>query len=393
MAIQPELGTLDDFDRLVEAAARHGLEIALDIAFQCSPDHPYVREHPEWFRHRPDGTIKYAENPPKKYQDIYPIDFESSDWQALWEELQRRLPVLDRATACDLPRRQPAHQAVPVLGLGASARSAPRHPDTIFLAEAFTRPKVMRHLAKGGFSQSYSYFTWRNTKAELTEYFTELTQTEVAEFMRPNLFANTPDILHEYLQTAAARRSRSGSCSPPRWARRYGIYGGFELCRERPVKAGQRGIPRLGEVPGPPARLRSAGQPRRAHPHDQHAPPGSPGAAARSRAAVPPDRQPRAALLQQTFGRRHRSHSRRRQRRSLPHAARLRAAADRRVGLHAERHDRGRGSAVVRAGTTGAAPPITSGSSPGHASRTCSTCDCLVHCLRLRPCRTRPEPS
>ena len=198
-AIHPALGMLEDLDRLVNQAKALSIEIALDIAFQCSPDHPYVREHPEWFRHRPDGTIKYAENPPKKYQDIYPLDFECDDWQALWNEL---LSVVTfwiehgiRIFRVDNPHTKP----FPFWEwLIQEVRRT--HDDVIFLAEAFTRPKVMKYLAKAGFSQSYTYFTWRNLKSQLEQYFTELTQTEVRDYMRPNLFANTPDILPEYLQ-------------------------------------------------------------------------------------------------------------------------------------------------------------------------------------------------
>ena len=236
-AIEPGLGTLQDFDRFVEAAGRHGLEIALDIAFQASPDHPYVREHPEWFRHRPDGTIKYAENPPKKYQDIYPINFESAEWPALWQELKQ---VFDfwighgvRIFRVDNPHTKPFrfwHWA-----LGEIHRE---HPDTIFLSEAFTRPKVMRYLAKCGFSQSYSYFTWRNTVEELTEYFTELTQTDVREYMRPNLFANTPDILHEYLQRGGRPAFAIRLVLAATLGASYGIYSGFELAENVPVKEG-----------------------------------------------------------------------------------------------------------------------------------------------------------
>ncbi|MEO8078810.1 MAG: alpha-1,4-glucan--maltose-1-phosphate maltosyltransferase, partial [Acidobacteriota bacterium] len=198
-AVEPGLGTIEDFDRFVAAAQDHGLEIALDIAFQASPDHPYVREHPEWFRHRPDGTIKYAENPPKKYQDIYPINFDSLAWQELWRELKQIFEFWIghgvKIFRVDNPHTKPYRFWEWAIG-----EITQQHPDTIFLSEAFTRPKVMRYLAKSGFSQSYSYFTWRTTKAELTEYFTELTQTDVREYMRPNLFANTPDILHAYLQ-------------------------------------------------------------------------------------------------------------------------------------------------------------------------------------------------
>jgi starch synthase (maltosyl-transferring) len=237
-AILPDLGTLDDFDRLVAAANRQGLEIAMDIAFQCSPDHPYVREHPEWFRHRPDGTIKYAENPPKKYQDIYPIDFESDDWQALYAELRDVfLFWVDRGVTIfrvDNPHTKPFRfwdWVIPEVW--------DRNHDVIFLAEAFTRPKVMRRLAKGGYPQSYSYFTWRNTKWELTEYFTEMTQGESAEYMRPNLFANTPDILHEYLQVGGRPAFMARLVLAATLGATYGIYGPpFEQSVGEPVRPG-----------------------------------------------------------------------------------------------------------------------------------------------------------
>ena len=205
-AIHPQLGTLKDFQRLVRRARDQGIDIALDIAFQCSPDHPYVKEHPEWFRKRPDGTVQYAENPPKKYEDIYPFDFETDDWQALWEELKSIfLFWIDqgvRIFRVDNPHTKPFRFWEWLI-----AGIKEDHPDVIFLAEAFTRPKIMYHLAKLGFTQSYTYFAWRNTKRELTEYFTELTQTQVAEFFRPNLWPNTPDILTEYLQTGGRPRS------------------------------------------------------------------------------------------------------------------------------------------------------------------------------------------
>jgi starch synthase (maltosyl-transferring) len=237
-AILPELGTLEDFDRLVDSARRMGLEIALDIAFQCSPDHPYVREHPEWFRHRPDGTIKYAENPPKKYQDIYPINFESDNWQALWDELRDVILFWVRHGVSifrvDNPHTKPFRFWEWLI-----REVWDRHPETIFLSEAFTRPKVMRYLAKSGFSQSYSYFTWRNAKAEIEEYFTELTQTEVAEYMRPNLFANTPDILHAFLQTGGRPGFKIRLVLAATLGATYGIYGPpFEQCVGTPVREG-----------------------------------------------------------------------------------------------------------------------------------------------------------
>jgi starch synthase (maltosyl-transferring) len=236
-AVEPGLGTIEDFDRFREAARRHGLEIALDLAFQASPDHPYVRSHPEWFRHRPDGTIKYAENPPKKYQDIYPINFESEAWTSLWHELKR---VIEFWIAhgvlifrVDNPHTKPFRFWQWVLG-----EITRDHPETIFLSEAFTRPKVMRYLAKAGFSQSYTYFTWRNSRTELVEYFTELTRTDVREYMRPNLFANTPDILHEYLQHGGRPAFQVRLLLAATLGASYGIYSGFELAENVPVRPG-----------------------------------------------------------------------------------------------------------------------------------------------------------
>jgi starch synthase (maltosyl-transferring) len=236
-AVEPGLGTLADFDRFVEAATRQGLQIALDLAYQASPDHPYVEEHPEWFRRRPDGTIKYAENPPKKYQDIYPINFESEDWPALWTELKSIIEFwIDHGVKIfrvDNPHTKP-------YGFWEWALEdvKRRYPDTIFLSEAFTRPKIMRYLAKCGFTQSYTYFTWRNTKTELTEYFTELTRTPVREYMRPNLFTNTPDILHEYLQRGGRPAFQARLVLAATLGGSYGIYSGFELVENIPVKAG-----------------------------------------------------------------------------------------------------------------------------------------------------------
>jgi starch synthase (maltosyl-transferring) len=236
-SVEPGLGTIRDFERFVKAARAQGLEIALDIAFQASPDHPYVREHPSWFRHRPDGTIKYAENPPKKYQDIYPFDFESKEWRTLWEELKQIFEFwIARGVKIfrvDNPHTKPFPFWEWLLG---ELRDA--HPDVICLAEAFTRPKIMRYLAKIGFAQSYSYFTWRNTKQELEEYFTELTGTEVREYMRPNLFANTPDILHEYLQKGGRPAFQARLVLAATLGANYGIYSGFELGENVPVRSG-----------------------------------------------------------------------------------------------------------------------------------------------------------
>jgi starch synthase (maltosyl-transferring) len=236
-AVEPGLGTIEDFDRFVESARRHGLEIALDLAYQTSPDHPYVKEHPEWFRQRPDGTIKYAENPPKKYQDIYPINFESADSQALWMELKRVIEFwIGHGVTIfrvDNPHTKPYR-----FWEWALAEVRARYPEAIFLSEAFTRPKVMKYLAKCGFSQSYTYFTWRNTKDELTEYFTELTQTDVREYMRPNLFANTPDILHAYLQRGGKPAFQVRLVLAATLGASYGIYSGYELAENVPVREG-----------------------------------------------------------------------------------------------------------------------------------------------------------
>jgi starch synthase (maltosyl-transferring) len=228
-AIHPQLGTLDDFKLLVSKAAEHGLEIALDIAFQCTPDHPYAKEHPEWFRQRPDGTIQYAENPPKKYQDIYPIDFESDDWKTLWQELKSVLIFWCEQGVRIFRVDNPHTKAFPFWEW-AITEVKKDYPEALFLAEAFTRPKVMYRLAKLGFSQSYTYFAWRNTKAELTEYLTEITQTEVREYFRPNLWPNTPDILTEYLQFGGRPAFMARVVLAATLGANYGIYGpAYEL--------------------------------------------------------------------------------------------------------------------------------------------------------------------
>jgi starch synthase (maltosyl-transferring) len=236
-AIDPGLGTLDDFDRFVAAARHLGLEVALDIAFQASPDHPWVREHPEWFRHRPDGSIKHAENPPKKYQDIYPLDFESRESGALWRAL-RDVFLFWIGHGVSIFRVDNPHTKPFAFWEWALAEVRRVHPETIFLAEAFTRPKVMRYLAKAGFNQSYTYFTWRNSAGELREYLTELTGSGLREFMRPNFFANTPDILHEYLQTGGRPAFEVRLILAATLSASYGIYSGFELCERVPVRPG-----------------------------------------------------------------------------------------------------------------------------------------------------------
>ena len=236
-AIHPELGTLDDFDRFVEVARRLGLAVALDIAFQASPDHPWVHEHPEWFRHRPDGSIKYAENPPKKYQDIYPFDFESQDWRGLWSAL-RDVFFFWIEHGVSIFRVDNPHTKTFRFWEWCIASVKQRHPEAIFLSEAFTRPAVMYHLAKIGFSQSYTYFTWRNTADELRSYLTELTTGEVVQFLRPNFFANTPDILHEYLQHGGRPAFQARLLLAATLSSNYGIYSGFELCEHVPVRPG-----------------------------------------------------------------------------------------------------------------------------------------------------------
>jgi starch synthase (maltosyl-transferring) len=236
-AVAPELGTVEDFRHFVAAAGQLGLQVALDYALQCSPDHPWVRQHPEWFFIRPDGTIKYAENPPKKYEDIYPINFWSDDREALWDACRDILLFWIaqgvRTFRVDNPHTKPYAFWEWIIGEVHRA-----HPDIVFLSEAFTRPKRMQMLAKLGFTQSYTYFTWRNTAAELQEYLTELTRTEMVEYFRGNFFANTPDILHEYLQEGGRPAFRIRLFLAATLSPLYGIYSGFELCENVPVRKG-----------------------------------------------------------------------------------------------------------------------------------------------------------
>jgi starch synthase (maltosyl-transferring) len=228
-AIHPELGDFDDFARLVAAAGEHGLEVALDFAIQCAPDHPWVREHPEWYDWRPDGTIKYAENPPKKYEDIVNVHFYRDALPSLWYAL-RDIVVFWAERGVRIFRVDNPHTKPLPFWEWMIADVQSRYPDTIFLAEAFTRPKMMKRLAKIGFTQSYSYFTWRNTKEELTEYLTELTRSECRHYMRPNFFVNTPDINPYYLQTGGRAGFQVRLVLAATLAGNYGIYNGFELC-------------------------------------------------------------------------------------------------------------------------------------------------------------------
>jgi starch synthase (maltosyl-transferring) len=237
-SIDPRLGTMEDFHHLLGAARQRGIEVALDIAFQCSPDHPYTREHPEWFKHRPDGSIQYAENPPKKYEDIFPFDFENEHWRELWDELlsivlfwiEQGVDVL----RVDNPHTKPFPFWEWLIG-----EVKRQHPDVILLAEAFTRPKVMYRLAKVGFTQSYTYFAWRNSAAEIVQYFTELSQPPIREYFRPNLWPNTPDILTEYLQTGGRPAFAARLILAATLGASYGIYGpAFELCEARAREPG-----------------------------------------------------------------------------------------------------------------------------------------------------------
>ena len=233
-AVEPALGTLHDFREFVGAARAAGLEVALDYALQCSPDHPYVREHPEWFHHRPDGTIKYAENPPKKYQDIYPLNFYCRDREALWEEL-RSIVLFWIEQGVRMFRVDNPHTKPMPFWAWLIREVQTLYPDVIFLSEAFTRPKLMQALAKVGFTQSYTYFTWRNFKGELTAYQTELTRTEMAEYFRGNLFTNTPDILPPILQDGGRPAFKLRLALAATLSSLYGIYSGYELCERAAI--------------------------------------------------------------------------------------------------------------------------------------------------------------
>ena len=236
-AVLADLGTLADFDRFVARARALGLEVALDFAIQCSPDHPYVREHPEWFFHRPDGTIKYAENPPKKYQDVYPVNFYGEDPRPLWQEMRRLVEFwIGHGVThfrVDNPHTKPVRFWEWLIREVQTA-----HPEVVFLAEAFTRPKMMKVLAKAGFTQSYTYFTWRNAKDELAAYLQEITQPPVTEYFRGNLWPNTPDILHEALQHGGRPAFRMRLVLAATLSSLYGIYSGYELGENAPFAPG-----------------------------------------------------------------------------------------------------------------------------------------------------------
>ncbi|MGE0880881.1 MAG: alpha-1,4-glucan--maltose-1-phosphate maltosyltransferase [Acidimicrobiia bacterium] len=233
-SIDPQLGDEDDFADLVACAREFGLEIALDLAFQCSPDHPWVSEHPSWFRHRADGSIQYAENPPKRYEDIYPLDFDTPDWRNLWDELLAVVLLwVDRGV--HIFRVDNPHTKSFRMWEWLIATVKQHEPRVLFLAEAFTRPKVMRHLAKAGFTQSYTYFTWRTEKHEIVEYLTELTSPESRAFFRPNFWPNTPDILPEHLQFGGRAAFVARLVLAATLAANYGVYGpAFELMQSEP---------------------------------------------------------------------------------------------------------------------------------------------------------------
>jgi starch synthase (maltosyl-transferring) len=228
-AIHPQLGTLEDFSRLVRAAKDHGLEIALDFAIQCSPDHPWIKQHPEWFDWRSDGSLKFAENPPKKYEDIVNVHFHRQSLPSLWHAL-RDVVLFWAEHGVKIFRVDNPHTKPFPFWEWLIFEVQHRHPDVIFLSEAFTRPKPMKRLAKLGFTQSYTYFTWRNTKAELIDYLLELTQSGMADYFRPNFFVNTPDINPTYLQTSGRPGFQSRLILAATLAGNYGMYSGFELC-------------------------------------------------------------------------------------------------------------------------------------------------------------------
>jgi starch synthase (maltosyl-transferring) len=231
-AVEPQLGTVADFRAFVDACHGYGMEVALDFAVQCSLDHPWIKQHPEWFEFRPDGSIRYAENPPKKYEDIVNPNFDAADWCGIWRALRDVLRFWIaqgvRIFRVDNPHTKPyPFWEWLIRDIQAT------HPDVIFLAEAFTRPKPMRYLAKLGFTQSYTYFTWRNDKSELTDYFIELTRGEAREYFRPHLFTNTPDILPRFLQTGGPAAFRIRAALAATLGGLWGIYNGFELCENR----------------------------------------------------------------------------------------------------------------------------------------------------------------
>ncbi|MFK5924192.1 MAG: DUF3416 domain-containing protein [Verrucomicrobiota bacterium] len=233
-SIAPELGTVEDFKWLLSEAQNRGIEIAIDFAINCSPDHPYVTEHPEWFYHRPDGSIKYAENPPKKYQDIYPLNFLCEDWQNLWQEMVN-IVLYWAEQGVSIFRVDNPHTKPVAFWQFLIAEVHKKYPQTLFLAEAFTRPKIMQALGKIGFTQSYTYFTWRESKEELSDYVTELTQGPMRDYYRANFWPNTPDILPHHLQNASPAAFKIRAALAALLSSSWGIYSGYELCENQPL--------------------------------------------------------------------------------------------------------------------------------------------------------------
>jgi len=231
-AIHPQLGSFEEFDIFINAAKDLDLEVALDMAFQCSPDHPYVKEHPQWFFHRPDGSIHYAENPPKKYEDVYPLNFYCDDWKNLWEEL-KSIVVFWIKKGINIFRVDNPHTKPLYFWQWLIDEIQEEYPQVIFLSEAFSRPKIMKFLAKAGFTQSYTYFTWRNSKRDLQSYLQELINTGMHYYFRGNFFANTPDILPEYLQQGGVPAFKIRFILASTLSSVYGIYSGFELCENQ----------------------------------------------------------------------------------------------------------------------------------------------------------------
>ena len=239
-AIHPELGTLDDFKALIKAAEKRGIEIAMDIAFQCAPDHPWVSEHPQWFKWRPDGTVQYAENPPKRYEDILPINFETEDWENLWKELKSVFDYWIEQGVMIFRVDNPHTKAFPFWEW-CIKEIRTEHPDVIFLAEAFTRPRVMQRLAKIGYTQSYTYFSWRNNPYELREYMIELTKGPMRDYFRPNFWPNTPDILTPTLVYGGEPAHLMRVILAATLSSNYGLYGpGVRIQRQYPVPRQRR---------------------------------------------------------------------------------------------------------------------------------------------------------
>ena len=364
-AVEPALGTLEDFDFFLAEAHTFGLEVAIDFALQCSPDHPWVREHPEWFHVRPDGSIKYAENPPKKYQDIYPLHFHNPDWRAMWAAMRDAMLFWCRR-GVKIFRVDNPHTKPVAFWEYALAEVRREFPETVFLSEAFTTPKMMAELAKIGYSQSYSYFTWRLGKHDLTEYVTELTRTPLREFMRANFWPNTPDILAYELWDAPPEKFKIRATLAATMMPSWGMYSGYEFCENQPLPPKEEYldsekyqlVARDLKAPGITAHIAALNRIRRDNPafegydnihfaHVAERPPARlPQGFARQNQPRPGDRQPRSRA---TRLRRHSSSARHRRRRPRPGLLRARPAHRRsldmaragKLGRTGARHPRG----------------------------------------------------